>query len=248
MTEELSASENVATLTWKANGTARDLRSWLGGGLRTVGKFDETEWLFHKFQDQPIPEIPAMCRFFASPGKVGINFIGDPAIQRLQGALLSILEAARAADLGNADIKSGLIWARRMPHTVSYLANRIVLRKLRLQGGSHPSADVLAKYLQRAVANSINLQAATLGLQPTALQEQEVTVRMIDDLGSTQLENGGKRMVIPRITRAVVALPLLLEGPWNVGGLAAHGNGYIKRLDQLAHFDPEAIPELGEAA
>lgn len=242
------AAQDIVCLSWKADGTARDLRAWLGSGLRNCAKFEQTEWLFHKANDKPIPDLPAMCRFFASPGRVGINFVGGDAIAKLQSALLTILGAGRSVGLDNPDIRAGVIWAKPADHPVKYLANCIVLRKLRLQNCQHPSEEIISRHLKRAVANSINLQATCLGLASPLLAVDDVGVETVFKLGSTKLENGGRPMTIPRLTRAVLTLPLYLEGPWYVGGLASHGNGYIKRLDQIAQYRPEMLDQIGEPA
>lgn len=252
MSDADTASQDVASISWTSNGTARDLRSWLGAALRSMGEFDKNEWLFHKLNDEPIPEVPAMCRFYASATRVGINFIGNDALVRMQASFLTILQAGRVAGLGNADIRTGVISAKPSAYPVQYLANAVVLRKLRLNGSERPPAEIIAPYLQRAVANSINLQAATLGLIPTDLTAADVGIVHLFTLGSTRLENGGKPMTIPRLTRALFTLPLLLEGPWNVGGLGAHGNGYTKRFDQLARYNSnltsDITPEIGAVA
>lgn len=199
----------------------------------------ERGWLFNHEGEACSPTL-ATVRFYTSHNDkgpiVGIIGVGEEACNRLTAGLIHIL-AAIAPIVGNSapDIRLSTVrWEPSYPQP--YRLTKLVLRSKKLPKTKdgfqrfHDNPQLLAEFIAPVVANGIIAQAEAIGLPVPDISAADVDVLRVEGIGVQPLDHKNQnRAMLPRVTQAIIQLPLKLHGAWSVGPLLTYGNGALFR-------------------
>lgn len=240
----LKAQQIELKWTIPQNLSVRDFRRQLGRALAERPIPDGWDRFFNHGGETPAPS-PALFRFFAkrsdSGSKAGVTIIGDEACRWGCTNLFQLLDAMKSGLASGApEINNGTIYWERRPERIR--AVKVVVRSKKIKRGTaalapyHTDPILLAPFLQQIVAEGVNRQAAALNLENPALEPDEIQIERIDELGCQPVEGpGGQYGMLPRISQAIVRMPVKLIGSWHVGPLQTYGNGQLHRIIEEEH-------------